>query len=89
MSQGLKGLFDKAETSCLQMKDKLLFEEKSELLKLLLPWLGMIIIAILDRYLILKGKSIFMRVLDKLIGLSSGVQIITGFIQKLQKIKGK
>ena len=88
-SKAISGLMLDLEKNVLKLKDDLVFKEKSETLKIVLPWLGILAFSFFDKYLILKARSGVLRLVDNLIGLSSKIQAIIELTRNISKLKNR
>ena len=83
----IKSLLSGIEYSCHELQDRLVFKEKSTVLKIFLPWLGLMIIGIFDKFLILKGRSVFIRLIDRFLNISAIALLFAELAAKISKLR--
>lgn len=89
LSKTISGIIFDLEKKCAELKNDLVFKEKSETLKIVLPWLGILVFTVFDKYLILKSRSGLLYFLDKMIGLSTKIQALIELVKNISKLKDR
>ena len=89
LSKTISGVMHDLDKKCAELKDDLVFKEKSETLKIVLPWLGILVFTVFDKYLILKARSGILRFADNMIGLSTKIQALIELTKNISRLKDR